>query len=296
MNHNKNKYQKLWELLCVVLGNMIYALSVKLFLLPAGLIAGGTTGIALVVNRLTGMEVSSFVFIFNIAMMLVGLIVIGKSFALTTLASTFLYPMFLNFFDRILGDYCMTEDIILCIVFAGLGIGIALGMVIRSGASTGGMDIPPLVLRKLFRIPVSVSMYVFDVLIILAQAVYQSADRLLYAVIFVLIYTMVLDKMMMKGSSRTEIKIVSEHTEEIREAILKNVDRGVTMLDGEGGYERKEMQMIFTVISNRELPRVEKLIHEIDPECFMVITRVSEVSGRGFSLNKHYKTLSEETE
>lgn len=296
MNYNKNKYQKIWELLCVVLGNMIYALSVKLFLLPAGLIAGGTTGIALVVNRLTGMEVSSFVFVFNIAMMLLGLIIIGKSFALTTLASTFLYPMFLNFFDRILGDYCMTEDIILCIVFAGLGIGIALGMVIRSGASTGGMDIPPLVLRKLFRIPVSVSMYVFDVLIILAQAVYQSADRLLYAVIFVLIYTMVLDKMMMKGSSRTEIKIVSEHSEEIREAILKNVDRGVTMLDGEGGYERKEMQMIFTVISNRELPRVEKLIHEIDPECFMVITRVSEVSGRGFSLNKHYKTIGEETE
>lgn len=294
MNSNKNLYQKLWEIVCVVLGNMLYALTVKLFLLPGGLIAGGTTGIALVVNRLTGMQVSVFVFIFNIVMLMAGLLMLGKAFALTTLASTFLYPIFLNTFEHLLGDFCLTDDIILCTVFAGLGIGIALGMVIRSGASTGGMDIPPLVLRKLFRIPVSASMYVFDVIILLAQAVFQPADRLLYAIIFVLIYTVVLDKMMIMGSSRTEVKIVSEHIEEIRGAILKNVDRGVTMLDGEGGYERKEMQMIFTVISNRELPRVEKMIHEIDPECFMVISRVSEVSGRGFSLSKDYKTIDVE--
>ncbi|MDO4474449.1 MAG: YitT family protein [Eubacteriales bacterium] len=291
MNSTKNINKRIWELLCVVMGNIIYALTVKLFLLPAGLIAGGTTGIALVVNRLTGMQISAFVFAFNILMLIVGLLMLGKSFALTTLASTFLYPAFLNVFDRILGDFCLTDDIVLCTVFAGLGVGIALGMVLRSGASTGGMDIPPLVLRKLFRIPVSASMYVFDVLILLAQAVYQPADRLLYAIIFVLIYTVVLDKMMIMGSSRTEVKIVSEHIEEIRTSILKNVDRGLTMLDGEGGYERKEMQMIFTVISNRELPRLEKMIHEIDPECFMVISRVSEVSGRGFSLSKDYKAI-----
>lgn len=294
MNSNKKIYKRLWDLLCVVLGNIIYALTVKLFLLPAGLIAGGTTGIALVVNRLTGMQISAFVFVFNIVMLIVGFLMLGKSFALTTLASTFLYPAFLNIFDCIFGDYCLTDDIFLCTVFAGLGVGISLGMVLRSGASTGGMDIPPLVLRKLFRIPISASLYVFDVMILLAQAVYQPADRLLYAIIFVLIYTVVLDKMMIMGSSRTEVKIVSEHIQEIRDAILNHVDRGVTMLDGEGGYGRKEMQIIFTVISNRELPRMEKMIHEIDPECFMVISRVSEVSGRGFSLSKDYKAIDVE--
>lgn len=290
----KNSHlKKVWEIVCVVLGNLLYALAVKLFLLPSGLITGGTTGIALVVNRLTGVPISGFVFGFNVIMLILGFVMIGKAFALTTLASTFLYPFFLSMLDMILGDYFITDDIFLCTVFTGLGIGIALGLVIRSGASTGGMDIPPLILRKLFRIPVSASMYVFDVLILLAQAVFQPADRLLYGIILVLIYTIVLDKMIMFGTTRTEIKIVSKKSEEIRSMILRNMDRGVTMLRGEGGYERKDLQVVFTVVSNRELPRIEKMVREIDPECFMVINRVSEVSGRGFSLKKEYKEIDD---
>ena len=277
------------SLAAVVAGNFLYALTVKLFLLPAGLVTGGTTGMALTVNYLTGIPISGFVLVFNVIMLLLGYRVLGKAFASTTLASTFLYPAALEIFDRTLEGVVLTEDVLLCTIFSGLGIGIALGIVIRSGASTGGMDIPPLVLKRFFRIPVSVSMYAFDVCILLSQAVFRKAENILYGIVLVMIYTIVLDKMLLMGTTRTEVRIISRRSEQIRDAILKELDRGVTMLDGESGYLHNRTQMIFSVISNRELPKVERIIRGIDPESFMVVSRVSEVKGRGFSLNKKYQ-------
>lgn len=277
------------SLISVVVGNFLYALTVKLFLLPAGLVTGGTTGIALTVNYLTDFSISSFVLVFNVAMLAIGFFCLGKAFAVTTLASTFLYPLSLELLDRVLGDYILTQDLLLCTIFSGLGIGMALGIVIRSGASTGGMDIPPLVLQKTVRIPVSVSMYAFDVCILLSQALFRPAENILYGVVLVLIYTLVLDKMLLMGATRTEIKVISEKSDEIRDAILTQIDRGVTILNGESGYLHNPSPVILSVISNRELPKVEKLIHNIDPESFIVVSRVSEVRGRGFSLTKRYQ-------
>lgn len=278
------------SVLPVVLGNFLYALTVQLFLVPSSLVTGGTTGMALAVNHLTGMPISYFVLAFNVLMLLLGLAVLGKKFALTTLASTFLYPIFLEICERTLGSCVLTDDMLLCTLFSGLGIGMALGIVIRAGASTGGMDIPPLVLRKLFNIPVSVSMYAFDVCILLAQALIRPAENILYGIVLVMIYTIVLDKMLLIGRTRTEVKIVSlNHYREICDAILHKIDRGVTLLDGEGGYLHGKTQLVFSVISNRELIKLEKVVHDIDPECFMVVSRVSEVTGRGFSMNKKYE-------
>ncbi len=277
------------SLISVIVGNFLYALTVKLFLLPAGLVTGGTTGIALTVNYLTDFSISTFVLIFNIVMLILGFFCLGKAFAATTLASTFLYPLSLEFLDRVLGDYMLTQDILLCTIFSGLGIGMALGIVIRSGASTGGMDIPPLVLQKTVRLPVSVSMYAFDVCILLSQALFRPAENILYGVVLVLIYTIVLDKMLLMGATRTEIKVISEKSDEIRDAILTQIDRGVTILNGESGYLHNPSPVILSVISNRELPKVEKLIHNIDPESFIVVSRVSEVRGRGFSQKKLYQ-------
>ena len=105
----------------------------------------------------------------------------------------------------------------------------------------------------------------------------------------VLIYTITLDKMLLVGTTRTEVKIVSMYSDEIRQAILSQMDRGVTLLYGQSGYLQNATQMMFSVVSNREIPRLERLVHEIDPECFMVVSRVSEVSGRGFSMKKRYR-------
>ena len=277
------------SLLTVTLGNFLYALTVKLFLLPSGLVTGGTTGIALTVNHFFGMPISGFVLAFNVIMLIIGFLILGKAFALTTLASTFLYPIFLELLNILLGDLCLTTDLLLATVFTGLGIGISLGIVIRSGSSTGGMDIPPLVLQKILHVPVSVSLYAFDLCILLLQALFRPAENILYGILLVLVYTIVLDKMLMIGSARTEVKIVSSKTAQINEAILKQLDRGVTLLNGEGGYLHSEMQLVLSVISNRELFKLEKLVRQIDPECFMIVSRVSEVRGRGFSIQKEYQ-------
>ena len=272
----------------VIFGNVFYAFVIKLFLLPGNLMTGGTTGIGLVVKHFTGASISGFVLAFNIVMLIVGVIFLGKKFALTTILSSFTYPIALEAANHIFGDLVITDNSMLNTIFAGLGIGIGLGIVIRTGASTGGMDIPPLILNKYFRIPVSVSLNVFDILILLPQILYNPPERVLYVILLVMIYTTVLDKVLVMGNTKTEVKIISKQVEEVRQAILAQVDRGVTMLYGEGGYKQEQKQIVLSIVSNRELPQVEKLIRQIDPEAFMIISRVTEVRGRGFSLSKHY--------
>ncbi|MCI8764719.1 MAG: YitT family protein [Lachnospiraceae bacterium] len=276
-------------LMLVVAGNLLYAMTVKLFLLPAGLVTGGTTGIALAIHQALGIPVSLFVLIFNVLMLVIGYFLLGRTFAITTIISTFTYPAALELWDQLLGDWVVTQDILLCTLFSGLGIGLSLGIVIRAGASTGGMDIPPLVLNRYFRIPVSLSLYVFDFCILLAQAFWSTPEKLLYGIVLVMTYTIVLDKLMLMGTARTEVKVVTRYPQQVRDAILQKLDRGVTLFYGEGGYLHQETQVVFSIISNRELPQAEKLIRSIDPESFMVVSRVSEVRGRGFSMSKKYQ-------
>ena len=272
----------------ILFGNALYSLSVALFLEPSGLITGGATGIALAIGRLTGLPVSGLLLFINLAMLVWGWAVLGRAFALNTLASSILSPAFLGLFEGLLAGRVLTEDIFLCTVFAGLGIGVALGLVIRSGASTGGLDIPPLVLNKWFKLPVSATMLTFDIAVLLMQAVFSPVQQVLYGVVMVLIHTIVMDKMLMLGASRTEVKIVSSQSDAICAAILAQLDRGVTILHGEGGYTREPSAVLLSIVSNRELPRLEKLAHSIDPTCFLIVSHVTEVSGRGFSLDKDY--------
>ena len=290
MNHRSETVRILRTVLALVAGNALYSLTVVLFLIPSGLITGGATGIALAANRLIGLPVSGVLLLVNVVMLVAGWILLGRRFALSTLASTFLSPLTLAIWEELFQDYVLTDDLILCTIFAGLGIGVSLGIVIRTGGSTGGMDIPPLVLQKYFRIPVAVSMTVFDLAILLAQAVSSPKEQVLYGIVLVFVYSTVLDKVIMLGEHRTEVKIISTHTDEIRSVILSELDRGVTLLNAEGGYLRQPGQLLLTVISNRQLPRLEKLVHAIDPACFMVVSEVTEVRGRGFSLDKDYRT------
>jgi len=284
--HMKNN--RLLSMLLVLVGNVIYALSVKFFLLPANLISCGTTGIALVVNHLTGMPMSWFIFLFNMVMLAFGWGILGKKFAMTTVVSSLFYPIALEALNLVLGDVRITEDILLNTLFAGLGVGGALGIVIRAGASTGGMDIPPLVLKKLFHIPVSVSLWSFDFCIMLTQMMFHKAEDLLYGILLLFVISFALNKMLLLGTSKTEVKIVSQYAGQIRDAILSRIDRGVTILHGEGGYLHTQTEVILSVVSNHELPKIEQLARSIDPDCFMIVTRVTEVWGRGFTYSKKY--------
>ncbi len=280
---NRNR---VFSLLLVVVGNILYALTVKLFLLPANLISCGTTGIALVVNHLTQIPISGFIFVFNVVMLLVGWRMIGRQFALSTVFSSLFYPVALEVLNRTLGDIRITQDILLNVVFAALGLGVSLGMVIRGGASTGGMDIPPLILKKYLHIPVSSSLWVFDFCIMISQLLFHTLEDLLYGILLILILSFTLNRVMLMGTSKTEVKIVSPKADAIRDAILSQVDRGVTLLHGEGGFLHTPTEIILSIVSNHEMPKIERLARSIDPDCFMIVSRVSEVWGRGFSRGK----------
>lgn len=277
-----------WAMLLV--GNMIYALSVKLFLLPANLMSAGTTGIALVVNHMMGIPVSWFILAFNVVMLCLGWFVLGKKFAMTTCFSSLFYPIALEILNRTLEDAGITDNMMLNVLFAGMGLGLSLGLVLRSGAATGGIDIPAVILKKYLNIPVSVSLWAFDFMIMVSQLLFHPAEDLLYGILLLVGISITLNKVMLLGTSKTEVKIVSQHSGEIRDAILSRVDRGVTILHGEGGYLHEDTEVILSIVSNHELPRIEQLARSIDPECFMIISSVTEVWGRGFSYNKYHQS------
>lgn len=281
----KNRNRVL-SVLMVIVGNILYTLSVKLFLLPANLMSCGTTGIALVVNHFLNIPMTGFIFVFNVAMLTVGWLVLGRQFAMSTILSSILYPAFLEILNRLLGDVTVTENMLLNVLFAGMGLGVSLGIVMRAGASTGGMDIPPLILKKFFRIPVSATLWAFDFCILLAQMFFHPLEDLLHGILLIIVISIALNKIMLLGTSRTEVKIISSQSGQIRDAILSQVDRGVTLLHGAGGYSHTETEIILSIVSNYELPKIEQLARAIDPECFMIISRVSEVWGRGFTYGK----------
>jgi len=152
------------------------------------------------------------------------------------------------------------------------------------------MDIPPLILRHYFRIPISTSLWAFDFCILLSQMLFHPLEDLLYGILLIIIISIVLNRVTLLGTSKTEVKIISEKALQIRDGILSQVDRGVTILHGEGGYLRTSTEVILSVVSNHEMPKIERLARDIDPDCFMIVSRVTEVWGRGFSTGKHYKS------
>ena len=289
MEHLKLDRSKVTSLLLVLLGNIIYSFAIKLFLLPAELISCGTTGIGLVVEHFLHIPLSGFIFVFNMVMLAVGWLILGRKFAMTTLLSSLLYPIFLEILNQTLGDVYITDNLMLNAIFAGIGLGGSLGIVIRAGASTGGMDIPPLVLKKFFGIPVPMTLWIFDFTIMSAQMMFHEAEDLLYGVLLLITISITLNKVLTLGTRKTQVMIISNQHQAVRQAILSKVDRGVTILHGEGGYGGDQKEVILTIVSNSELPKIQRVAREIDPSCFMVVNEVNEVWGRGFSISRTYQ-------
>lgn len=281
----RNEIKKIGMILA---GNTIYALAVVLFILPSGVITGGTTGLSLIVREFFGAPMEVTIAVFNVAMFLLGAAVLGKAFALTTILSSFYYPFIFSILQELLGNVSLTDDRMLQTVFSGLLVGAGIGIVIRCGASTGGMDIPPLVLNRKFGIPISALMYFFDVLILGGQMLFADWEQTLYGMLLVLIYTMVLDKVLVMGRHQMQVKIISREYERINEMIRDKLDRGCTLLPVEGGYKREAGYAVLAVMSGRELARLNAMVMGIDQNAFIVINQVNEVRGLGFTIEKKY--------
>lgn len=223
----------------ILLGNAAMALGIVMFILPNGLMTGGTTGLSLIVGHYTSLPISAFVFLFNAVMFILGLVVLGRAFAMTTLLSTFSIRSLWSFPAH---SGCRGRDHrrpAPVQSFGGLFIGFALGIVIRAGASTGGMDIPPLILNKKLGLPVSGLLYAFDIVILIGQMLFSDKEAILYGILLVMTYTIVLDKVLVFGRAQTQVKIISERVEEINTAINREMDRGSTLIHTATGYLKR---------------------------------------------------------
>lgn len=276
------------QVIGILFGNTLYALGIVWFVVPTGLITGGTTGLGLAFQHFWGISLSSFVTIFNLIMFFLGLWILGKKFALTTLVSTFYYPFILTILEKGIGYQALTTDPLLATIFGGAFIGCAIGIVIRCNASTGGMDIPPLIANKQWGFSISVTMYILDFIILLLQAFFTNVEMILYGILLVMCYTLVLDRVLMIGKSQTEVFIVSKEYEQINEMIIHKLDRGSTLLNAQTGFKKDHRPVILTVINHRELPSLKANVLAIDPSAFMIVSGVNEVRGRGFTARKEY--------
>lgn len=273
--------------LFIILGNLIFALGIATFVIPNGLIMGGSTGLALSVQHFLGIDITITVAIINIVTFLAGLFILGKKFAATTLISTFIFPFFLNYFKDIEKLKHITSDTLLSAIFAALLVGTGVGIVLRVGASTGGLDIPAIILNKKRGIPIAIILYTIDISILLSQMIFSNIEQILYGIIIVLITTMVINKVIVYGKNDFMVTIISEKYLEINENIHNKIDRGTTFIDIQTGYKKNNQQAVMSVISKRELHSLNKLVQEIDPKAFIIINQVNQVKGRGFSLDKH---------
>ena len=273
----------------ITLGNLMYALAVNMFIVPNDLITGGTTGLALFFNRTAGIPVSAFVWCFNITMFLWGAWVLGKEFAVSTAASTVIYPLMLSILEWTGAAGFVMEEKLVAVVYAGLLIGAGIGVVMRAGASTGGMDIPALIGKKKWNFNVSFVIYLFDCIILALQVAAADIYSILYGILLIMVYTLVLDKALVMGTAKIQVKIVSREYRKINTLLGERVDCGTTLLHMESGYLHKEQEMILAVISSRDLPKVNQLVLAADPEAFIVVSQINEVRGRGFTLSKEKK-------
>ena len=270
----------------VLVGNAILAFTVAAFIVPHGVIVGGATGIGLTIAHYVPVDLSIIIFIVNSILFVLGAAVLGKKFAVATIASTFIYPTFLSIVQKIPGIDGLTDNLMLATLYAGALLGVGIGLIVRVGSSTGGTDIVALVLNKWFHIPVAGLLYVIDFLVLGGQVFFSDTEQIMYGVLMLVLETAILNKVMLLGQSQIQLFIISEEYEHIREKMLKELDAGVTMVHIETGYGQENRKGVLCVIPNRKLYSVKELVQAIDPKAFITITQINEVRGRGFTMER----------
>lgn len=270
----------------VLVGNAILAFTVVAFIVPHGVIMGGATGIGLTIAHYVPVDLSIIIFIVNSILFVLGATVLGKKFAVATIASTFIYPTFLSIVQKIPGIDGLTDNLMLATLYAGALLGVGIGLIVRVGSSTGGTDIVALVLNKWFHIPVAGLLYVIDFLVLGGQVFFSDTEQIMYGVLMLVLETAILNKVMLLGQSQIQLFIISEEYEHIWEKMLKELDAGVTMVHVETGYGQENQKGVLCIIPNRKLYSVKELVQSIDPKAFITITQINEVRGRGFSMER----------
>lgn len=276
--------KKLETLFYIVAGNVFLAFAVCAFVVPNGFMLGGSTGIALAVQSWIPAPISVISAVVNVSLFLLGLIFLGKQFAMNSLFSTIIYPVILSIFEKLPVGTWFSGDTLLSAIFAGVMMGGGIGLVIRAGGSTGGMDIPPCILQKLKGIPVGNSMICFDILILGLQILRSGWDGILYGIVVIVLTSTVVNKTLLSGEQKIELIVISARYEEICQAVLNELDNGVTFLNIETGYQKEQQKAIFSVVHGKQYPVFRDKVLSIDPGAFIVAAPVMNVNGKGYTL------------
>lgn len=279
--------EKLTFILSVLLGNTLLAFAVCAFVVPNNIMMGGSNGIGLFLQQFIPVNLSVIVAVINITLFLLGLVFLGWKFAATSLLSTLVYPAIMAVFEQLPLGTLFNENIVISALFCGILCGFGIGIVIRAGGSTGGMDIPPCILNKYKGIPVGTSVLFFDILVVLMQVVVKGFDGLLLSVLVIMVMSATINRTVLSGEKKIQIIIISPQIQAIRQEIMTNLDCGVTMLEIEGGYENQRQQAILSVVYSNKYTAIRDAALRHDKNAFIVASDVTNVNGKGYTVSRN---------
>lgn len=267
----------------VLIGNFMLALAVAMFILPYNILSGGVAGIAVALQPIFHIEPTLMVNALVLGMFVLGTLFLGKSFAVKTVISSLVYPVYLTIITPFVP--LLQLDSILASLYGGLLAGVGIGMVLRTGASTGGMDIPPLIVNKYTGIKISTLVLITDALTVVLGLFTYGLEAVLIGFISVWGTSFGIDKMLTLGGGNAKaVQIISEAYAQINAAIQSELDRGTTLSDATGGYTGAPRKVILVVVEKKEYPKLLELVNRIDENAFMITSDATDVHGEGFTL------------
>ena len=266
----------------IVIGNAMSAFAIACFELPYDMVVSGLSGVGRMFNVFFGISVTGTVTAFNAALFIIGFIMLGKKFALNTIVGTVTFPLFLGIFTNATMLHHLVDDPLLAAICAGVIDGIGLGLIIRVGGSTGGIDVPPIILNKKFGVKVAPMMMAIDIGIFIMQLPVTKTNGIILGILYTGIYSIMMNKMIVMNQGGVQSLIFSDKSHEINEALLQ-IGYGTSIVHMTSGYLQEPKDVILCVSSSRTHAKVKRTALDIDPNAFISVSSVNEVNGNGFT-------------
>ncbi len=278
--------------LFIIIGSAIFSFGIVNFNMANNLTEGGFTGITLLLYFLFSWDPAIMNLVLNIPVFLIGWRLLGLSTFIYTVIGTVMVSVFLSIFQIYPYDFSLQNDMTLAALFAGSFIGVGLGIIFRFGGTTGGVDIIARLVNKYIGWGMGRTMFLFDACVILASVIfYLDEIEGMYTLVAVFIAARVIDFMVDGAYAARGALIISDYEKEISAKILKEMDRGVTVLHGSGSYTGEQKRVIYCVVGRNEIIKLKNLINEIDPHAFVSMMTVHDVLGEGFTLDENKNPL-----
>ena len=271
------------DYLLILLGAFVQALALRLFLVPSDLVSGGISGLAQLINHYSNFPIGMIVLLGNLPLFILGWQYLGgPRFAVRTILSIVAFSIFTDTLVLFLPGVAVTDDMVLNTLYGGLLLGIGLGIVYRGRGTSGGTDILGRILNRHYGITISQAYLITDSVVVLGAGFVFGWSKALYGLVLIYVSGLAAE-IALQGTNiiRTAI-IVTAETEAVTDAIMNDLERGVTILSGTGGYTGEPKAVIYCTVSRMEINRLKILVHDIDPGAFMVIGQAQEALGEGF--------------